>query len=223
MKWTFIISFVILKSVVSNCQPTSVTWSFHIANLQIIPSNPLPGQEVKVAFSIGTFQGASYESENLITSGNDLQASICMGIYMTTDSYNFQDTISLGVLTEGVYNLRLIGRGDYGPTICDDFPTVYDSAYIDTTFTVSYTNSLMDLDENVQLIVYPNPVDDEMHFAEVSFTNCEIVFYSIDGKEVMRQKIQDQNKIDVSLLQSGSYVIQILVDDAVYTAKFIKE
>lgn len=83
--------------------------------------------------------------------------------------------------------------------------------------------SILDNPANLEKTVFPNPSQAEIYIAGLQLLNAEIIIYSIDGKEVMRQKIQDQPKIDVSSLQTGSYILKILVDDSVYSAKFIKD
>lgn len=215
----------LLKSIVSFTQPTDVTWSFHIGNLKIIPSYPLPGEEVKVAFNIGTFEGASYENENAIINGSNIEASVCMGIYATTNSEFFVDTISLGMFVEGTYNLRLIGRGDYGFTVCDDFPTIYDSAYIDTTFIVSSTNRI---DESeIGINAYPNPTNDFLIFDSFSEDVIAVQVYNEAGILVIteNQIIQSNNtyEIDLRNLSPGFYHLVCVTDTRRYCTKVVKQ
>lgn len=215
----------VLASSFSNAQQTDVTWSFHIGNLKIIPSYPLPGEEVKVAFNIGTFQGASYENEYAIINGSDIEASVCMGIYATANAEFFVDTISLGMLSEGTYNLRLIGRGDYGFTVCDDFPAIYDSAYIDTSFVVSSTNRIDESEFGIN--AYPNPTSDFIRLK--SFTNdfFFIEVYNSAGILVLKEnelkKSNSSYEIDLRNLSPGIYHLVCVADTRRYFTKVVKQ
>lgn len=216
---------LLLTSVFSFAQPTDVTWSFHIGNLKIIPNYPLPGEEVKVAFNIGTFQGASYENENAIINGSDIEASVCMGIYATTNSESFDDTISLGTFIEGTYNLRLIGRGDYDFTVCDDFPTIYDSAYIDTSFIVSYTNRIDESEFGIN--AYPNPTTDFIRLNSVSEDFIAVQVYNESGILVMKDiepiRSNDIYEIDLRNLSPGFYHVVCVTDTRWYISKAVKK
>lgn len=226
----FVIAIVsnLLAHGTANCQPTWITWSFQMSNLEIIPSDPLPGEEVKVAFTIGTFQGASYENESCSIQGSDIQASVCMGIYLTADSETFQDTISLGTFTEGTYNLRLIARGDYGPTICDDFPTAYDSAYIDTSFFVSITNGIKTNQESNSIHLYPNPSTTHF-FVDLPESNTILIsVYDFSGRQIIAQTVISEYasqtySISSESLDAGSYLLEIICDNRRCFEKFIKE
>jgi len=216
---------VLFTSLVSFAQTTDVTWSFHIGNLKIIPSYPLPGEEVKVAFNIGTFQGAGYENENAIINGSEIEASVCMGIYATTNSEFFVDTISLGTLTEGTYSLRLIGRGDYGFTACDDFPTIYDSAYIDTSFVVSSKNRIDESEMGIS--AYPNPTSDFIRLNSISDDLVVLEVYNTSGILVLRENqlmwSNNSYEIDLRNLSSGIYHLVCVTDSKRNSLKIVKQ
>lgn len=85
-----------------------------------------------------------------------------------------------------------------------------------------YTNvpqSIANLDQTpVNSTIYPNPAT---HFIYVkNATNGLFTIYSMDGKTIARHRFSD--KIDVSQLNPGLYIIKIQTNNKTSTAKFIK-
>jgi hypothetical protein len=151
------------------------------------------------------------------TSGNCINGAVLGGVW-----YDVSNAICTGSNEEILITGRIFGNVNFNPYGNSLFSNCSVNTYFVAKFDVGFLSIQPTLESN-KFIVYPNPTSVDLYFNGISFNNAEMVVYSIDGKEVMRQKIQDQPKIDVSLLQSGSYVIQILSDDEVYTAKFIKD
>ena len=99
-----------------------------------------------------------------------------------------------------------------------NFPIVTNTAT--STFQVLATN---EFDSNNALTLYPIPVKDNLNF---SFKNSEITS-SISIYNLLGQLIQTitnpSNSIDVSNLQSGSYLIKVTTDKGISSGKFVKE
>ena len=72
--------------------------------------------------------------------------------------------------------------------------------------------------ETIKLNIYPNPVSDRLYLNGVSGENFAI--YDQHGKLLLKQKLSEQNGIDVSSLLPGVYVL--LIDDNM-TTRFVKE
>ncbi len=73
------------------------------------------------------------------------------------------------------------------------------------------------------LTVYPNPVNSVL-FVNTTEKNGFITLYDISGKAVFTSKIhQGQNKIDVSELPAGVYILKIAGQKSVKTEKVIKK
>ncbi len=72
--------------------------------------------------------------------------------------------------------------------------------------------------ETIKLNIYPNPVSDRLYLNGVSGENVAI--YDQLGKLLVKQKLSEQNGIDVSSLLPGAYVL--LIDDSMST-QFVKE
>jgi len=72
--------------------------------------------------------------------------------------------------------------------------------------------------------VYPNPARDIINLPS-KINSGAITIYDISGRLVWENDVQPQlnSTIDVSMLNTGLYIIHFEVDSKVYAAKFIKE
>lgn len=60
---------------------------------------------------------------------------------------------------------------------------------------------------NERLIIYPNPTSEFIEFSEI-FQNSEIIVYDLNGRIVKEVKLKNTNKLNISDLQNGIYIIQ---------------
>jgi photosystem II stability/assembly factor-like uncharacterized protein len=74
---------------------------------------------------------------------------------------------------------------------------------------------------NEVLFVYPNPVKDRLYFSMSGRKITELSVFSLDGKEVLNQKLLDQNSVDVSHLTSGIYLVKIHSDEGTFSTKIL--
>ncbi|PLX10382.1 MAG: neutral protease [Marinilabiliales bacterium] len=95
------------------------------------------------------------------------------------------------------------------------------------------TRDLMDVEENDinndHLMVYPNPVQDYLKFSITSRSNEEfsVGVYNIMGQQILSDKgisgvNISEHQIDVSSLNSGTYIVKVSVNGNVYNRKFVK-
>lgn len=103
--------------------------------------------------------------------------------------------------------------------------TIFNPAINQTHNYVEGTNQLS-VDEFLisDLILYPNPTS---HFLNLNTKNheldkAEFSIFDISGRQAFKGKIYD-NKIDVSRLQSGNYILKIDTNGNVKAQKFIKK
>ncbi len=76
---------------------------------------------------------------------------------------------------------------------------------------------------SVELEIYPNPANSIITIStDKPFKNAVFNIYSILGKVVKTGLVNNQNELDVSNLQEGSYIIKIYLENKVYVSKFIK-
>ena len=64
------------------------------------------------------------------------------------------------------------------------------------------------------ILIYPNPVQEERLLTILSPVNGEmkIEIFSITGRKIMHKLISD-NKLDVSSLQTGFYMMKVSIDN----------
>ena len=76
------------------------------------------------------------------------------------------------------------------------------------------------------LSVFPNPVSEKITLAIPGSLNTSVssVFiYGIDGREMIRQKIQGpKSEINVKSLPAGLYFIRLIWDERIESGKFVK-
>ena len=81
------------------------------------------------------------------------------------------------------------------------------------------------IDKNnlLEISIYPNPASNRLNISAQS-TIKSAAIYNLLGKEVMNLEInKNSESIDVSNLASGMYLIKYSIDNAIGTAKFIKQ
>lgn len=82
------------------------------------------------------------------------------------------------------------------------------------------------LEENEELILYPNPVDQHLNILfQVNNTNPLCSIYSISGELLLSEVLSSgkTHSIDLNKLSAGMYIIIIQSNDKVISKKFIKE
>ncbi len=74
------------------------------------------------------------------------------------------------------------------------------------------------------VVIYPNPTKSELFIELQDFEDTSLEVYDVLGKTIYNKKTtQANNVIDVSLLESGIYLIHIKSNDKSLTQKFIKQ
>lgn len=91
---------------------------------------------------------------------------------------------------------------------------------------VNYQSTGVSKELSSKLSVYPNPSKDFIQLTlkdGKSFENAEVTLLSLDGKIVLKQLHVNMNdKIDISKLETGIYVLNIKDDQSVITQKISK-
>jgi len=70
--------------------------------------------------------------------------------------------------------------------------------------------------------IYPNPTTDALFLHTENQTIKELTIYSVSGNKVMQPAVMDQH-IDVSLLPTGLYFLEIRTENGSTIERFIKE
>lgn len=176
-----------------------------IDTIKIIPANPVAGDEVKAIYhTVFPSGGCQLENYSITQNGNliilDLEYNPGMLTYICHDS----DTISLGNLDAGYYQLitNLIAE-PMGPAV--DIEINY--------FTVG---EALSVDKNAfsDLSVYPNPFEKEI-VIRTSKRIEKAAVYAISGQKVLDLNLSgfvSNQSIPLPGLKSGSYLL-VLTDD----------
>ncbi len=77
-------------------------------------------------------------------------------------------------------------------------------------------------DHQYDIIVYPNPTCDMLYIKDIQLTNAFIFIYDIQGRLIKEKKL-DSNKIDISDLIKGMYIIKIIDKSNTYSSKITKD
>lgn len=104
----------------------------------------------------------------------------------------------------------------------------YDSTGCDSSAAHCATLNLVGIGETktdeTGLKIYPNPVKDFLSFETTSTEEMEARFTDVLGREVTRQRMTQNNKIDVRNLENGMYLITISRNKKIISkTKIIKE
>lgn len=91
--------------------------------------------------------------------------------------------------------------------------------YIKTAFG---TLGLSQNEESPKLTLYPNPVTNNLHLSSSNHKIEKVMIYSITGALVKSISNNVEN-IDVSNLNTGSYVVKVTTDEGSFTQKIIKK
>lgn len=93
------------------------------------------------------------------------------------------------------------------------------------TYYLGYCDCNASLEENNEgaLEIYPNPASTEIQIENLTEPISTIKIISIDGREMYAEKNPDSEKISISFLQSGTYLIFIETESGLfYSEKFVK-
>jgi hypothetical protein len=89
------------------------------------------------------------------------------------------------------------------------------------TTTVQNTLSLQENNFINEFVAYPNPVKDFLRFkTELSILKVEV--YDIAGR-ILSSNLISENKIDLSALKTGNYILKLYTDKGIENTKIMKE
>lgn len=76
-----------------------------------------------------------------------------------------------------------------------------------------------------EVLIYPNPASQKLNIEHKIFESAYAIIFSIDGKKILHQLINQQQSIDISSFTNGIYLLHITNEkkEVLFTKKFIKE
>lgn len=123
---------------------------------------------------------------------------------------------STGAITEDIYGL---GEGSYTVTI-DDITIEKGMCPTEETYTIT---RFVGLDDNglISLSAYPNPTNDNVTITYTGAFNYEIV--TVDGKLLLSGNGVDSEKVSMSELANGTYIIKVLAGENTSYVQIVKQ
>jgi hypothetical protein len=178
-----------------------------ITNVQIIPANPTDADQVKAVVEV--MLGSSpctLDNEVSNINGNTIELSnyYCEG--MLTMICSRTDTINLGTLAAGMYNLDVNISSGCGPY------TPVDSA-LSNGFTVTVFSGVNSVDNKSSFMLFPNPTNNSIVNLQSNSTKpYSIVCYNSLGQESFGMSNLTGNQTINLPKERGIYFIKITDD-----------
>jgi len=114
------------------------------------------------------------------------------------------------------FTYEIIGAGD----VAELFLTSVDGDVL------KYGRQSLSVDDNNmdrEITVYPNPTADVLNIKRTDSENITYSILSINGKMIREDAILRNNTVDVRLLKSGLYFLQLKIENSLKTLKFTKQ
>lgn len=123
--------------------------------------------------------------------------------YIVKD-WTFVDLSSISNADSLTFSLSSSDNGNYGMNT----PAYFCIDDLD------YSTQINSLSMNNRLLIYPNPAKNIINITESK--NSQILIYDIFGKNIISKiLISDNETIDVSNLESGTYIVKIIKNDSI--------
>lgn len=149
------------------------------------------------------------ESEMIFTSAPSKTTPVTGTFSVPADAYTGGNVIMRVIMAYGSQPQNGCSSQDYGEI--EDYPILVQQQLSTSDITKDKTS----------IQIYPNPVSDVLNVTQVS-PNAQFSITNIAGQKVMSGQISD-NKISVSRLSTGAYVISIEDKGTTSNLKFIKK
>ena len=154
-------------------------------------------------------------------SGEPLEAKVFISghDYFNSYVYSYQPTGEYyRYLKAGRYNVSFYANGYIHKTIAVDVSD--DSPFqLDAQLVQGYDPESVG-EENVQFLLYPNPVADKL-FIDSGKRISSVEIYDVSGRMVLTNE-RIVGFVDVSALNDGQYIIKVYSEDGVSQMKFVK-
>ncbi|MBL7932138.1 MAG: T9SS type A sorting domain-containing protein [Bacteroidia bacterium] len=180
------------------------TWSQVPSTPTIIPAQPTSNDVIKVVTKVNTPNQAIVVDPCVATiSGGTIRIKSCYCQGMLPATQTFIDTLTIGQLSPGNYNILHTAFSSTAQQHC----TKGDSSDALIQITIPQTTQIYEAHIENNLQVYPNPTSDNL-----SITNqgeAVVYIYSVSGALVKRTRISGNGQLDISELPNGLYVLKL--------------
>jgi len=96
---------------------------------------------------------------------------------------------------------------------------------INTSLSITEGSNPLSIESEIEasLKVYPNPAINELFIdASENLIGSRVDIYDVQGKRV-QSGILNSNRVDVSSLETGNYILQIILGEVAVESKFYKK
>lgn len=177
----------------------------YLDSIQVYPANPSNTDSIKI-FTKTTCPGLGNKISYQYTISNDtifLDACFYSGPLAAIQEY--YDTTVIAPLAIGTYTILYTAYLSSSPTDCS---IKTDTNSISANLIVSGPNSVNLFNQELELLVYPNPSKKEIKL--IAHQDKLIVYvYDTRGQKVFEQKFNQEILINLQNYQSGMYIISV--------------
>ncbi len=185
----------------------------------------------KSIFSIGTkMMNTGMIWDGTTTIHDDWGTSPAL-IYPLTLSISLKTKFPvLRVTPLNVYGQEVLSKAKFYITGGDGFATVNFDQYEDKTIwysikgiTGDYSNmESFSTDSESQILCYPNPSNDIVHFKWTGNTNepVQLLIFNVAGEEILRRDMQYEINLPANEIGKGVHIYHIITDDKVFIGIF---
>ncbi|MFD2822835.1 T9SS type A sorting domain-containing protein [Lacinutrix iliipiscaria] len=149
----------------------------------------------RTALAVGAGAGPSEEFDNTVYNGTYSFATVLDAKTALTNPANY---VGSNAITDGAYSLPV--------------------SFIPNRITIT-TLSTDEFDVN-SVKMYPNPAQSHFSISGYDYIN-EVRVYDVTGKEVIKTNVVD--RVDISQLNSGLYLVNIISDEGQVVKKLMKQ
>lgn len=188
---------------------TALAQSPYIVSVEILPQNPTTNDELFLATHVATGNQGQYLGSIVNLMGNDVSVESCYFEGMLTQPQEYYDTISLGYLAAGNYNLDYTAYLSLIYNDCD----YQDTNNLTTSFIVSQAASLNDLEAEL-VRIYPNPSPSGEFYVESPSLIASFALVDLQGNSISLQFSRTGNTYQISpaAFSRGTYLLEISFD-----------
>jgi len=136
-------------------------------------------------------------------------------------STSLTDAIAAGIDTSCSFSIPASWDCDLSTLVCSDPGTgagMYPTQSACSAACITAIN-----EETSSLLIYPNPVTDNIYISNINERSVVVKIYDVSGRLVLENKVSNKEYINISTLSKGMYQIKFEGRDWSETRKFIKE
>jgi hypothetical protein len=191
---------------------------FGFAEIETIPSSPTVADSIFIRTRAVTTTGAQF-NYSVEVGADTIRIESCFGVGGLFGIDTWIDTTNIGLLPAGSYVIIAVAYTSGTVNFC----TPVDSVFSDSSFEVSFTTGLEDLQAGFN--IYPIPMMDRLfvQVPEGSSSRVRILMKNMLGQVMIDRQLGHDTVVDVSALAAGTYIVSVHTEPAVLMRKVLKQ